>query len=84
MISVSSCRPPLTFGREPLADDVAQSVGQADAQLLFFAEREETENTVDRLAGIDRVQRAENEVAGFRRHQARLPPWRGRAFRRRE
>ena len=52
-----------------MADDVAQAVGKTKAQLLFFAEREETENTVDRLAGIDRVQRAQNEVAGFRGHQ---------------
>ena len=27
------------FRREPLADDVAQGVGQANAELLFFAER---------------------------------------------
>ena len=57
------------FRRKALADDVAQDVGQAKAQLLFFAEREETENTVDRLAGVDRVQRAQNEMTSFRRHQ---------------
>ena len=57
------------FRREPLADDVTQGVGQADAQLLFFAQRKEAEDAVDGLTGVDGVQRAENEVTGFRRHQ---------------
>ena len=62
-------RPPPSFGREPLADDVAQRVGETNAQLLFFAERKQAENTVDRLAGIDRVQRAQNKVTGFGGHE---------------
>ena len=37
--------------------------------MLFFPDREETEKPVHRLAGIDRVQRAENEMAGFRGHE---------------
>ena len=57
------------FRREPLADDVTHGVGQADAQLLFFAEREEAEDSVDSLPGVDRVERAQHEVPGFRRHQ---------------
>ncbi len=68
-ISVSNCRPPPTLGRESLADDVTQGIGQADAQLLFFSEGKETEDTVDGLAGVDRVKRAQDEVPGFRRHQ---------------
>ena len=34
--------------------------------MLFFLAREHAENPVDRLSGVDRVQRAENDVAGFR------------------
>ncbi len=35
----------------------------------LFSKREQAEDTVDGLAGIDRVQGAENQMAGFRGHQ---------------
>ena len=57
------------FGRKTLAHDIAETVGQTKAHLLFFSYREETEKPVHRLAGIDRVQGAENEMAGFRGHE---------------
>ena len=53
------------FRRQPLADDVAQDIGQEDAQLLHFAEGEHTENTIDRLAGVDGVERAQNKMASL-------------------
>jgi hypothetical protein len=55
--------------REPLAHDVAQRIRKPDAELLLFAEGKESENTIDRLAGIDRVERAQHEMAGLSRHQ---------------
>ena len=36
---------------------------------MLFAQGEETENTVDGLAGIDGVQGAEDKMAGLGRHQ---------------
>src|SRR4030088_3321631 len=35
------------FGRESLADDVTQGVGQPNAELLLFAKRKQTKDTVD-------------------------------------
>ena len=52
-----------------MADDVAKVSARADAELLFFAEREQAEDTIDGLAGVDRVKRAEHQVARFRRHE---------------
>src|SRR6202022_4798941 len=57
------------LGSETLTDDVTQTVGKTNTELLFFAKREKTKNTIDRLAGIDRVQRAEDQMSGFRRHE---------------
>ena len=37
--------------------------------MLLFAEGEHTENTIDRLAGVDRVERAQNKMASLCRHQ---------------
>ena len=37
--------------------------------MLLFAEREHAENTIDRLAGVDRVERAQNQVTCLRCHQ---------------
>src|SRR2546430_10638001 len=58
------------LGREALANDIAQDVGETNAQLLLLTKCEHTENTTDRLAGVDRVQRAENEVASLCGHQS--------------
>ena len=53
------------FVDEPLAHDVAQGVGEAFADLFLLVVGEEAEDAVDALAGVDRVQRAQDEVAGF-------------------
>ncbi len=60
------------FGGEPLADDPAQGVGQANADLLLLLGLEHAEDTVDGLAGVDGVERAQDEVAGFRGAQGDL------------
>src|SRR5260370_14214527 len=62
--------PAADFRRQPLANDVAQRGGQTKAQLLFFAERKETEDAVDRLASISSMQCAQNQMASFRCHQS--------------
>ena len=72
MISSNARRPPPIFGREPLADHPAQRVGEPDANLLLFFRLEHTQNTVDGLARVDRVQRAQDQMAGFRRAQGDL------------
>ncbi len=58
------------LGRETLAHYITQSIREANAQLLFFADGKETENAVDRLAGVDRVQRAKNKVTRLRGHES--------------
>ena len=57
------------LGRETLADYITQSIREANAQLLFFADGKEAEDTVDRLAGVDGVQCAKNKVTGLRGHE---------------
>ena len=54
------------FRQQALRDDPANGFRQPDADLLFFRLVEHTDNTIDRLAGVDRVQRAHDQVAGFR------------------
>ncbi len=63
--SMMSCRPPLDARREPLADDVAQRVGETLADEFFLRLIEQTQDTVDGLAGVDGVQGAQHEVARF-------------------
>src|ERR1041385_7966067 len=53
------------FGDESLADDPAQGVGEADADLFLFFGLEHAEDAVDGEAGVNGVERAEDEVAGF-------------------
>ena len=60
------------LGHQPLADDPAQRVGQPGANLLLLLGLEHAEDAVDGLAGIDRVQRAQHQMAGFRRAQGDL------------
>src|SRR5207237_5215745 len=47
------------FRCETLADDPANGISQAKPNLLLLFLLEHAENTVDRLPGIDRVQRAD-------------------------
>src|SRR4051794_9665752 len=54
---------------EALAHDIANSVGQSITELLLFIFGEETQNSIDRLTGVDGVQSTENQVPGFRRGQ---------------
>ena len=61
MISVTSRRPSSILVDEALADDVAQGVGQPLPDLLCFIGCEEAEDAIDALAGVDRVQRAEEQ-----------------------
>ena len=51
--------------QQALRNDPAQRFRKADADLLLLFLVEHTDDAVDRLAGVDRVQRAQDEVAGF-------------------
>ena len=53
-------------GHESLADDPAQHVGHACADLFLFLGFEHTKDTIDSLSGIDGVNGAEDQVARFR------------------
>src|ERR1051326_9022725 len=53
------------LGNQALTDNVANRVGQAVTDLLFFILGEKANDAIDRLAGVDRVERAEDKVAGF-------------------
>src|SRR5690242_14656038 len=59
----------LDLGDEALADNVTQGVGEAFPNLLGFVGGKESENTIDALSGIDRVQSAQDKVPGLRRGQ---------------
>src|ERR1043165_9693959 len=50
---------------QTLAEDPAQGVSQPGADLFLFVGLEHAQDTIDRLAGIDCVQGAEHQVAGF-------------------
>src|SRR5579862_3903482 len=64
--------PARPFRREALADDVTERVGDAEAQLRLLGEFEETQYAVDRLAGVDGVKRAQDQVARLRGGQGDL------------
>ena len=68
---------------EALGDDALQRAGDHRAGLLLLMGREEIDDAVDRLGGVDRVQRREHEVAGLGRATARSGPSPRRASRRR-
>src|SRR4029077_8124749 len=53
------------FADKPLANDVAQRLGQPFAHLFLFVFNEHAENALHSLAGIDRVQSGENQMTGF-------------------
>ena len=63
-------RPPPIFGSRRCDTIQRMRFGQSDADLLFFRLVEHADDTVDRLAGIDRVQCAHDQVAGFRGRHA--------------
>ena len=72
MISSAATRPPPIFGSRRW-DTIQRSVSaRPDADLLLFLLVEHAEDTVDRLAGIDRVQCAHDQMAGFRGGHADL------------
>ena len=71
-ISQTATRPPSAELHEPLRDDAAQRAGEHRAHLLVVVRREEVEHAVDRLGGVDRVDRREHEVAGLGGRQRRL------------
>ena len=58
--------------QQPLADDAAQDAREDGADLLLLDRREELDHPADRLGGVDRVHRREDEVAGLGRLERRL------------
>ena len=54
------------LGHQPLADNPAQRVGQPHADLFLLLRLKHAQNAVDGFTGIDRVQGAEDQMAGFR------------------
>ena len=57
---------------EALADDATQDAGEDLARHLLLGGRKELDEPADRLGGVDRVHRGEDEVARFRRLEGRL------------
>ena len=51
---------------ESLADDALQGTGQADPDLGLLVRGEEVHDPVDRLGGVDGVERRKHKVAGLR------------------
>ena len=58
--------------KEALADDAAQDAGKDLARHLLLGGREELDEAADRLGGVDRVHRREDEVARLGRLERRL------------
>ena len=58
--------------KKALADDAAQDAGEDLARHLLLAGREELDEAADRLGGVDRVHRGEDEVARLRGLEGRL------------
>ena len=50
-------------GKQALRDDGLQRAGQHDAHLLLLVQREEVDDAVDGLGGVDGVECAQDEVA---------------------
>jgi hypothetical protein len=57
---------------EPLRDHRLQDARELDAHLLLLVGREHRDDAVDRLGGVERVQRAHHEMAGLGRRERRL------------
>ncbi|MPN48952.1 hypothetical protein SDC9_196565 [bioreactor metagenome] len=60
------------FRNQPLAYDPAQRICQAGPDLVLLLGFEHTQDTIDGLAGIDRVQCAQDQVTGFSRAESDL------------
>ena len=60
---------PSAVRHEPLGDDGLQRAREHRAGLLLLVRREEVDDAVDRLGGVDGVERREHEVAGLGRGQ---------------
>ena len=69
MISSKAWRPPPTLGTSRWLTTQRSVSARRARSLLLLLRFEHTQDTVDGLAGIDGVQRAEHQVAGFRRAQ---------------
>jgi hypothetical protein len=54
-------------GQQALADDAAQALGDAGADLRLLGGREDVEQAVERGGGVARVHGADDEVAGLAR-----------------
>ena len=65
-ISQTAIRPAADLGHEALADDPLERLREARADLALLVLGEDADDAVDRLGGVDRVQRREHEVARLR------------------
>jgi hypothetical protein len=71
--STAGARPlPSARGIRRCETTALQHAGQLQADLLLLVRREDRDDAVDRLGGVERVQRREHEVAGFGGEQAGL------------
>jgi len=59
-------------GKQALADDAAQDAREDGPDQLLLRRREELDHPPDRLRGVDRVHRREDEVARLRRRESGL------------
>jgi len=64
--------PAADLREQPLADDTAEDAREDGPDQLLLDGREELDHPPDRLGGVDRVHRREDEVAGLRRVEGRL------------
>ena len=65
MISSAARRPPPILGKKTLADDPAQHRGEPATDQLLLSLLKHPNDAVDRLPGVNRVQRTQHQVAGF-------------------
>jgi hypothetical protein len=57
---------------QPLRDGPLQHAGELDADLALLVRREDGDDAVDRLGGVERVERREHQVARLGGEQRRL------------
>jgi len=66
MTSSAGTRPaPSMVGHEALAHRALERAGEGDADLVLLVRREEVDDPVDGLGGVDGVQRRQHEVPGL-------------------
>ena len=58
--------------KQALRDGCLQHAGELDADLALLVRRKHGDDAVDRLGGVERVQRREDEVAGLGGEQRRF------------